>query len=461
MLALGAVLGLAVFVAMVVRPTFGAYTYILVGPLVTGMARGDLLPFVRPNEALFLVIVTAIGVRAVLDYLSRRSPFPTLNAVDLGLLFMAVASSIIPILWKQARGLALTSDDIMYSLVLWKYLLLYMAFRVTIRTTAQVHRCLTLSMVSAAVVALVGMLQVSNLFGVPEFLHTHYDQPFEGHKDVLTERGTSTVASSFSFGDMMIMNFAIAYTMLQHKRRGRWLLMGAAAMFLGGCIAAGAFSGYIGLVVAVVALGVITGQLVRLIGFGIPAGVVASILFLPVIAGRLEGFESPAGVPHSWRGRWINLEQEFFPQLFSGFNWLLGVQPAPRLPAPETWRDFIYIESGYVWLLWIGGIPFLAAFVFFVWVAAKRLWRTVHERDDAIAVAATASLTSFSFIVVLMLLDPHLTARGAADLFYVLLALALVRPREARRPQRVAQEPRRVPAAVPATPALARRSRPV
>ena len=132
-------------------------------------------------------------------------------------------------------------------------------------------------------------------------------------------------------------------------------------------------------------------------------------------------------MPQSWAGRLNNLERFFFPELFADFHWLTGVRPAARLPAPEAWRDWVYIESGYVWLLWIGGVPMFLAFVFFVWVSWRHLRAVIRERVDPVGAAAMASLAYLMVIVVLMLLDPHLTIRGSADLFFPLLALASVR----------------------------------
>jgi hypothetical protein len=130
------------------------------------------------------------------------------------------------------------------------------------------------------------------------------------------------------------------------------------------------------------------------------------------VATRLSGFQSETGIPKSWEDRLENLRTFFWPELTSHYHWVLGVRPSPRVPAPETWRDWVWIESGHTYLLWTGGVPFLVAFVAFLWTAMRRVWHV-------------ASFTGLTLVAVLMTFDPHLTFRGAADLNFSLLALAL------------------------------------
>ena len=426
------------FVAIGARPQLGGYLYMLATPLIVGIGRGDLLPLIRPNEALLLIIAAALATRIVLVVAGGGRYRPEFTRTDLALALLATTGSIMPLLLAYGRGQAISTDDILWSIVLWKYVLVCRVFREAVTTPAQVAVCLWLSLASAAIVSLVAVLQVFDLLGVAGFLHTYYDDPFEGGVGAVTDRGTSTVAHSLGVADIMAMNLAIVIAWLPYRRRVRAVLLLAAGACLLGCIAAGQASGLIGLVVAIMAVGVVTGRLSRLLAATVPAAGVAALALSPVIVQRLNEVDPLAGLPESWVGRLDNLRQFIFPELFSGFNWLLGVRPAARVLAPESWRTWIYIESGYVWLLWTGGIPMLIAFGYFLWVGLHELRAVIAERADAVGIAAIAAFAGLVSMAVLMLFDPHLTMRGGADLLFPLLALSFVtaRPQARGRAQR-------------------------
>jgi hypothetical protein len=226
----------------------------------------------------------------------------------------------------------------------------------------------------------------------------------------------------------MAMTLAIALAWLPAQPRPRRLiLIAAGGLFVLGCIAAGQVSGIIGLVVAVLTVAFITGRLRPILGLLVPVAVIGAIVFWSVIETRLTGFEGPSGLPSSWVGRIDNLQRFVWPELSAGVNWVVGVRPAARVPAPEGWREWVFIESGYAWLLWTGGLPMLAAFLGFVGLALHRLARVVRRHGtEPVGVAATAAMAGLMLIATLMLFDPHLTMRGAADLFFPLLALSFM-----------------------------------
>ncbi|MGH3971778.1 MAG: hypothetical protein ACRDS9_00395, partial [Pseudonocardiaceae bacterium] len=150
----------------------------------------------------------------------------------------------------------------------------------------------------------------------------------------------------------------------------------------------------------------------------------------PALIGRLQGF-SEYGVPRSWIGRWNNLSDHYLPR-FDFINVLIGVSPNSVLPAPERWREVIYLEGGYLQLLWIGGIPLLAAFVWLA-VAVLRRSQELMEQPGAVGVAASALWVCWWFVIILTVIDPHLTLRGTGDVLFMLMAITTGRLSVQRR----------------------------
>jgi len=82
----------------------------------------------------------------------------------------------------------------------------------------------------------------------------------------------------------------------------------------------------------------------------------------------------------------------------------------------------VYLESGYLQLLWIGGIPLL---VIYLWLV-RQVWcvgAEVGQSAGPWGACGRAAQICWAMVAVLSLLDPHVTLRGTGDLLFVLLAI--------------------------------------
>lgn len=427
--ALVALVVLAITVWVYCRPAAAAYLVILLTPLLAGMDRGSVIPFFRPNEAVDLWVGGVLCLRGLVRLRSGEIPRLRLDSLEWSLVAMAICSSVIPLIWMYIRGVSPTSDDVLYALVLWKYFGLYLLARFSIRTNAEVRWALWLSLAGCTIVCGVGVLQALKLFGVPKLLSTYY-APFGIDGALTISRGSSLLALPAAVADLAIMNLAIVVGLLMRKMGDRRLLFALGGLFLFGILASGEFSAVIAFVAAAFAVGMAIGM-GRMLSFAIPGMAAGGLALKPVVETRLAGFQSSSGLPVSWIGRIDDLRTYFWPTLFTNFNWILGVRPAARVVVSSRAYGYVWIESGYTWLLWGGGIPLLASYFVFVWIAMRRAWGLLHV-PDVVGVAALGIFALLASQLVSMLFDPHLTYRGAADLLFLMLALA--------RPQRLGEQ---------------------
>jgi hypothetical protein len=421
---------LAIILAVIFHPPVAAYVLLFTTPLIVGIDRGTVVPLLRPSEAMAIFLGGALLTRSCVRAVSRERFATQISRIHLSMIALATCGSVVPLLWMIARNEIVTQDDFLYAFTLWKYYAVFLIVRSSVLTEGQVRVCLWLSLASACVVSVIGMLQAVELFGVPQMLATYY-APFSDTASLEINRATSTLSNPQATADLLAFNAAIAIawllrpgTVLPRRRTTCPTLIFVALLCVFGAVASGTFSGVLALGLCALTVGVVSKRLAIVSGATIGVVSVAALALRPVVEERLTNSRSPTGVPSSWIGRLDNLRTYFWPELFSKFNYVLGIRPSARIAVPGEALGYVWIESGYTWLLWTGGIPLLASFFFFVWSGITTTVRVARLRTDAIGVAATASVAGLVALTVLMILDPHLALRGSADLNFSLVALA-------------------------------------
>ena len=175
------------------KPAVAAYLLTGLTPVLAGIDRGRVFPVLRPSEAIAFLLGMTLIARGIWRTRTRDTAVPRVGRVEVALLLLATTSSVVPLLSMALRQREITHDDLLYSLVLWKYLGLYAIVRVSVRTVEQVRVCLWLSVTAACVVAVIAILQALGLFGVPRLLATYYaqvDAPFNAAVPLGRGRGS-------------------------------------------------------------------------------------------------------------------------------------------------------------------------------------------------------------------------------------------------------------------------------
>ena len=424
---LGAVSAIAVFLLCAYRPIIATYVYFATLPIVAGIDRDHLIPLVRPNEAILTLVLLGAMVGGYLR-LCQGARWPVImTRADLALAVFAFFSTVWPLASLLIRGVPPVPIEYAAVLPACKLIVVYLLVRFTVSTERATVNLIRIIVWSGALIAVIASLQTLKVGWVIAALHTVW-LPDEDVADI-AERGATTLASPIVTGDFIII--ALILVICCNARK---LLGTRESLFLGtilgiGVFAAGQFSTWISAIVAFGLLAWRFPELRRRAVRALPLMGLAVAVGAPALVTRLEGF-SGLGLPVSWLGRYDNLTNFYLPR-FDVTHILLGVSPEPVLQAPETWREVIYLEAGYLYFLWIGGIPLLIAFAYLS-VVVLRTVRIVRLRLDARGACGAALEIVWWFVLVLTVIDPHLTLRGTGDLIFALLAITVGRFRDQR-----------------------------
>ncbi len=410
-LLLAALIVLAFFALVAIRPIVGAYAYLVTVPFITGIDRGELVPNVRPNEVLQFFLTAAVLAGVLIQMKRGVNVRVHVTRLDRAIIALAAFASVWPLLWLVVRGHDPTSTDVQSTMVLWRLVALYVLFRYVVRTAGQVRRCLWILLTGASVLAVIAVIQALGLTTITSLFGAD------------SGRGTATLSSAIAVGDYLAYSLAVVLALYLRHAAPRRVLGAIGVLLVIGSLGTGQFSAWIAASIVVIAVAAHEHQLTRIGVRVLPVVAVALLVAWPVVDQRLEGFGGSLGYPTSWHSRIDNLTSFFLPQL-AGFNWVLGVRPDPVLPAPETWRNAIYLESGVLWLLWVGGIPLLIAFCWFVRAALRHTHRVARGRSDVIGVVSLAAFGSLCAMAFLTLFDAHVQMRGGGDALFILLGLS-------------------------------------
>lgn len=398
------------------KPVAAIYLYLSTLPFIAGFERGSLLAGLRLNEMLLVLLLVGALAGGYIRALRGIELGFRLNPLDLALAVFVVLATIWPIASMLLRSVDPEAAEFGAVLPMCKLAALYLLVRATVRTPTHVLWCIRLTIGTATGVALIAILQTLS-FGPVVSVLTAIDPT----ASYVMDRGATTLMSPIASGDYILVGLTLLVTSGVRGLIGRLPRAGAGLVLTAGVLAAGQFSIWLA--------GLIVGGLLV---WRIPTLRKSAVRYLPILgiavflgaAAVLRRLNELSGgsAPRSWLVRWDNLSYLYFPRLFGDGGFLIGVRPNSVVTPPDNWRDVVYMESGYLQFLWIGGVPLLIGFIVLS-RAVLTSSRLLRPRTDGVGACAAALSIVWWMVIFLTVLDPHLYMRGGGDLLFTLLGI--------------------------------------
>jgi len=420
---------LFLLVLVVPRPILIVYGLTLLMPLTGGLARGNVVPFLRIGQAILV-----LGF--ILFLLARPSPQgkSRLTAIDLAFALYFLTEAVFPMLALYYRGeqLNLNSADssglspLQTLLGPLQYYLLYRIVVATISTERQIKLVLELSFIASIMVSVIGILE-RFVAPVRTFIQTYYPPQVQSSTVSLDELRITSTLGHFSglaaYLVFMIILVLACYTVGERMKISSPLLAITAVFDSIALILTGTFSGWIGLAVGVANVFILTGRLPKLFILIVCGIALAALIFQSFLSARLgEQLGSGAAqglLPQSLAFRIMLWESLFLPAI--GQHLLFGAGPSPAVL--NSWPAE---ESQYLLLLLRGGLLYFFSYLMLIGVAMTMCWRQMRSKSrDANHSVAIALLVILITMSVMNVSGEYFTYVGGTQVLWMLLGIVV------------------------------------
>ena len=424
-LAFGAV-ALTLFVATLWRPVIGLASLAIAVPLTTGMGRGTVIPLLRPNEALLIVVVGALVVEALLRpqvaFLSARLG-PAAQAqgpkrprrwtgMDVAVVGFTVGGTVIPFLtlWLGRTPIdASTGQSILSPL---QFLVLYGIFRYLLLSNRDIRLCLNLAMAASVVIAVLAVAQVLQVAPVTSFLDTFFPSPPPPSWDPI-QRPNATLGLYSSVGAFCMLNYALALSFTAVRSRDFhpvWLGL-VMAFDVVGVLASQTWAPAVGLVLATIVILVYTRRIPWQTWIGVAGVSVALALFGAQVANRIADQGVTVGgnflIPETMRYRMMLWEDFYLPSLAQS-PW---VGTGTLLPAVVPEELDVQVDNEYLRVAYRAGVVGVVLLAILLVSVGLTGWRA-REREDLLVRALGAAALAYVVAAAVMGITEEYLAYG-------------------------------------------------
>ncbi len=422
-LGIAALGGLAVVVAVLVRPVIGGLLLVGLVPILSGMQPGVPVSHLRLSE----VLIGVVGVTVLVS--ARRVDAVKWSSLDWLLLAYGVVWAAFGAIDGVGQHLSITDWGTVLGQL--QFFLLYRGVRTSLRTAAERKAAVAVLLVATVPVALLAVLQELHVGAIVNFINR-----ITGGVAGAVVSTTSASRATGPFDNwaalagylLPLLLVLWALTMAGQTARHRKASWAVGVIALTGLLLTAELSAIIVLIIGAAVLATQYGygrRALKLLGAAV---VVGGLVATPFLATRINqefataaGSGRHAGVPQTLDFRWDVWTTQYIPAIEARPLAGYGVELPPTIQWP-------YPESQYISYLMEGGFPLLVVFGGLAWAMVRRSREAARATDPFEQALGRAVFVTVVAMLVMNLIWPFLSNGGLPQVLWCLLAIALPRP---------------------------------
>jgi O-antigen ligase len=430
-------------IAGLMGPLPACAVFIIETAFTSGYKRNLAAPLLHPNELFLAALVIGLAGHALIASWRARaaeSALPGgwisarvralragLGPIDYAFFIVFVLFTAVALAYHVARGRPLSLPALAVAFLPLQAYVVYRLARAAARSEEDANRLIRLLLLVAVVVVIIGVLQVTNTFGVRRALRGWFES---SHTANVFRHGrmTSTVGTYSGLGSffvLMLIVLAAAWYRGVHRRLTHPIVFGAlAALFLFGMLRSGIWAAWVGLPVGLaVTLGPsgLRALRRRVSRRGLLIGLMVMLLLLllvaPLFVARAElQFGRGSLIPTTLQYR-LNIWRDLFLPAIAQSP-ILGI--GLRIPRGFGWSTQ---ESLYIQWLFQGGLVGTTGWVILMATVAVVVRRIRNVRDRGWL--GDAALGALAAILTMGIANAFLFLSVTAEVFWVVVGLAV------------------------------------
>jgi O-antigen/teichoic acid export membrane protein len=402
------------------RPGLACALLALAIPLTAGMDRGAVVPLLRVNEALLLVVVAGFGVHL----LARRRPL-AFTGLDLVVLCFCLVNVLVP--WAVILLTRAPAEQSDWLVVVGpvQYLAVYLLYSRAEPSARDLRLFLHLCLAASIPVAAVAVAQALDLGGVRDLVSAYYPTAPQPSWDAVY-RPASLLGHYSAVGAFGLLNLLLALALAATRHPGFppwWLALVLAANLLS-LVAAQTYAPLLAVPLGAALVLLVVRRLPWWVpGSGAAAAAGAGVLLWSSVSGRIAAQFSGTGgslLPETLQTRVDYWHDFFVPALVGHQAWLgTGTLIPPEVPRPLV--DFV--DNGYLWQLFRAGVPGLAALAAMLAAVAGAAWAARRSPDRTQRALGGVCLGAVGSVLILDTTSEYLTFTAVSQEFWMLVGL--------------------------------------